>query len=272
LTGIRLYAANDGQRLGLRRSMSRFQFFADVDQDGVLAPSERLVDQSVNTNYNAGQAGDLDTAENEIEFAFAFPTTTARRWSVVVTQGVNFGPFDSVRVQEVDGLAAPVATTLVADPPVQGLLTLRGRLTETLTGTPVAGQTLVMTTSTGTVCQAVTADDGSATCSGLGAVVQLVAENGYTASFAGAGGFLPSSARATFLAPGSGSSVTTTVPTSTPTSVAAPAPPAHSATGTLAATGGVRGVEEWGLALLLVGAGGWATTRATRCRAPGRSG
>lgn len=265
LSGIRLHAASDGADFSFRRSMSRFQFFADSNGDGILALSERIVDQAISTDYDSGQIGDLDSAPNEIEFAFAFPATTAPRWRVVVTQGVGIGEFEGVRVQEVDAVAAPAATTLVADPPVQGLFTLRARLTQSVSGAPIPGATLVMATSAGTICQAVTDVNGAASCGGGGAVLQIIAENGYTASFGGTSLFLPSSARAELLVGGSGTSVTV-VPASPPSTdppVTTPPP----AVGMLASTGDVRGVEEWGLALVLGGLAGIAGLSSRRRRA-----
>jgi hypothetical protein len=255
LSGVRLYAANDGRGMSFRRSMNRFQFFADVNGDGAFTVFERVADQSVALDYNSGQAGDLDKTPNEIEFAFAFARTTASRWRVVVTQGTSVGEFAGVRIQEVDAIPAALATTVTADPPDHGAFTLRARLSETATGAPVPGETVTMSTPAGTVCEAVTDPGGVATCSGLAAQRQVVAENGYTASFAGSSRLLPASARATLGGGGSGSSAANAVPVLTTTSVPSrtSSPTASERTGGLALTGGAWMVA-FGLLLLAAAA------------------
>ena len=161
--------------------------------------------------------------------------------------------------------AAATSSTLTAEPPVQGLLTLRAGLTETASGAPIVGRTVVMSTSAGPACQAVTDTAGMAACSGAGAAVPIVAEGGYTASFAGDTRFLPASARATLLSAGTGSSTAarpgTPAPPSAPlpsSSVVMPGNPAITSrppAGVLPATGDARGYREWGLLLLSLGGG-----------------
>ena len=145
-------------------------------------------------------------------------------------------------------------TALIADPPIAGLLTLRARLTDATTRAPIGGRILVMSTSAGPACQATTLADGTAACNGVGAALQMVAENGYTASFAGDQQFLPSSARASLLTSGAGQSAPTTAPPTT----TAPAPGATTPvptmpSGQLAATGNAPSIRVWGLLLLVAG-------------------
>lgn len=135
------------------------------------------------------------------------------------------------------------ASALTLDPPAASLFRLRARLTDAASGAPIPARTVVMTTGGAPVCEASTDADGVATCSGLGAAVQILAENGYTASFAGDAQYLPVSARAALLTGGCGSSPTTTPPTTRP------AIPTTSTTGApgrgqLPATGG-DGTSIW---------------------------
>jgi hypothetical protein len=153
--------------------------------------------------------------------------------------------------------ASAASSTVTVNPPVQGLFTLEAGLTETSTGAPIAGRTVVMRTSAGPACQAVTNAAGVATCDGVGAALQIVVDNGYTASFAGDSQFLPSSARATLLAGGRGSSSVSPLPPGTSES----GPPTEGSTtgtgrttGPLPSTGDVAGMREWGLLLLAAGA------------------
>ena len=207
LDGIGVYAANDGSGFGFRRAMSRFQFFADQDQDGIPATTERLIDQPIDIRYPGARAADAGPGI-PIVLSFEFPApVTARRWKIVVTQGTDVGRFDGVRIGEVDATPSPPnATTLTVAPAVSGLFALSARLTETSTGAPVPDRILTMATSTGAACSAPTDANGVATCSGVGALAQILLENGFTASFAGDGRLRASSARAGLLVGGTGSS------------------------------------------------------------------
>ncbi len=104
LRSLRLFAGNDGVLTGYQRSMSRFQLFADLDDDGAFAADERVVDQPIEHGYDAGQDGDLDGAPGQLEMVFDLGgEITARRWRLVVTQAVA-GPAAGVRIQELDGI------------------------------------------------------------------------------------------------------------------------------------------------------------------------
>ena len=222
LDGIRVHAANDGPGFGFRRAMSRFQFFADQDEDGILATTERLIDQPVDIRYPGPRAAGAGPGI-PIVLSFEFPApVTARRWKVVVTQGTDVGRFDGVRIGEVDAVPSPPrATTLTVAPAVSGLFSLSARLTETGTGGPVADRIVTMATSAGATCSAPTDANGVATCSGVGALAQILVELGFTASFPGDGRFLASSARAGLLVGGVGSSPPVAVPVA-PTTVGLP--------------------------------------------------
>ncbi len=275
LDGIRLLASNDGSSLGYRRAMNRFQFFADTDGDGTAADSERVVDQTIDPNYDAGQTGDLDAAPNGIEFVFRFANpTTSRTWRVVVTQGALNGVFSGVRVSEIDAIATPPATVVTADPPVQGLFTLRARLTLATGGAPVAGQVLVMSTTAGEACRATTGADGFATCSGSSAAAAIAVDGGYTATFAGSPQFRGSFAKAMLLTQGQSPTTTTTMPSTTTTSpgtttTAAPTPTTTTTLspqrqGILPVTGGPGWTAIFALGLAGLGAGASIIVRRSR--------
>jgi hypothetical protein len=90
----------------------------------------------------------------------------------------------------VDPLRAP--TKLTATPVLLGGLS--ATLTQADTGAPVAGQTLTFTAGGTVLCTAVTDSAGTAGCNSLLAVVEALLNLGYTASYAGDAGLLPSSA------------------------------------------------------------------------------
>ena len=101
------FAANDGAGLGYRRAMSGFRFYADTDNDNIF--ETLLVDQAINHDYNSGQAGDVDLANNELEMEFLFGgTVMASHWKYEVIQGQSIGGFEGVRVQELDAIATAV--------------------------------------------------------------------------------------------------------------------------------------------------------------------
>jgi hypothetical protein len=73
-----------------------------------------------------------------------------------------------------------------------------GDLNATLTWAhgAIAGQTVTFTTGTTPLCTAVTDVDGKATCNGASQLATIIANGGYTVTYAGNGNFLGSSARA----------------------------------------------------------------------------
>lgn len=107
LDGIRLFAANDGGEFGYRRAMSGFRFYADTDNDNIF--ETLLIDQVINHDYNSGQLGDVDLANNELEMEFMFASAiTSSHWRYEVIQGQSIGGFEGVRVQELDAIMTAV--------------------------------------------------------------------------------------------------------------------------------------------------------------------
>ena len=123
-----------------------------------------------------------------------------------------------------------VETVVTAAPPVAGLGMLYARLSRRDNGAPLSGQTIVMSTSSGTVCQGVTNADGRTGCSGLFALAQIGLDNGYTATFDGAGDLLGASARATLLASSASRPATAVTPSTTTTTTLAGTPATPSTT------------------------------------------
>jgi hypothetical protein len=160
-----------------------------------------------------------------------------------------------------------VSSTLTADAPAQAVFTLRATLTETTGGAPIPGRVVVMTTSGGTACQAVTDVNGVVSCNGLGAAAQILFDSGYTATFGGDAQFLASSARPTLLTGASGSSLQVP-PTSLGPTTVVPTSSAPRGPGRLPATGGTSSALLWGLVLLTVASAGAALLRSAG-RPPG---
>lgn len=110
LSGIHLFAASDGAGIGHRRSMSAFRLFSDTDNDGIY--ETELVNVGVNPDYSGVQSfDDLASADGALEAVFMFDrTVTASRFRYEVEQGVTYGPYAGVRLQEIDaiGVAAEV--------------------------------------------------------------------------------------------------------------------------------------------------------------------
>jgi len=102
LDGIRLFAGNDGAGNGFRRSMNAFRFYADANDDGIW---EELINLAVNVNY-ALMPGNVAAGAQELELSLLFGSAvTSSRWRYEVNQGVSFGTFDGVRIQEVDAIS-----------------------------------------------------------------------------------------------------------------------------------------------------------------------
>ncbi|WP_435747079.1 Ig-like domain-containing protein [Nocardioides sp. SYSU DS0663] len=107
--------------------------------------------------------------------------------------------------QEVDRAVSDLQAAPLAEQVGDGL-----RVRATLTGNdghPLAGQDVVFTTTRLTgqdvvpVCDAVTDADGLASCTATKALVPILVDRGYDASFAGNGNYLPAQARGALLAP-----------------------------------------------------------------------
>jgi hypothetical protein len=100
-----------------------------------------------------------------------------------------------------------VNTTITATPAIASvsplnvyLLNLNGTLKDA-DGNPIAGERVVFKAGSTVICQALTAVNGTASCSGLISVVNIVLSSGYTANFTGAGVYAPSSASAALITP-----------------------------------------------------------------------
>jgi len=231
----------------------------------ISAPNSRVAlvngASPCNVFWQVGSSATLDTGSVFVGTILALTSVSAKT-SVSVTGRLlarnGAVTLDTNRVTRPAGCSttAPVSSTMTAEAPLQGLFTLGARLTETSDGGPIGGRTVVFSTATGTIGVAVTDADGAARMSGLGAVAQIVVENGYTASFGGDSRFMASSARPTLLAGATGSSQQTPAPASATgwgeAMATLPAAPT-SRPGRLAATGGTFGVREWGLVLLVLG-------------------
>lgn len=86
----------------------------------------------------------------------------------------------------------PTRTTLSTSAGLLGPFT--ATLTQTSTGAPAVGQKVTFSGSFGPICSALTNSSGVASCSG-GLFTPLYVLTGYTATFAGDAGYLPSTAR-----------------------------------------------------------------------------
>jgi hypothetical protein len=106
LNGIRLFAHSDGVENGNRRSMRAFRFFADTDHNGSF--ETELVNVAVDVDYGAAQVfTDADPTQSMLDATFMFGgSVTASNFRYVVDQGVSFGQFAGVRVQELDAIGA----------------------------------------------------------------------------------------------------------------------------------------------------------------------
>jgi hypothetical protein len=134
----------------------------------------------------------------------ATPTSPVGVYPITITQG-TLGA-DNYRFTLVDSVlnVTPASTGLVAAPAAITLLPLKvnlgkvsARLTYPAGGAPVAGQTVVFTTGSRTLCSATTGTDGTASCSlTLAQATAVILNLGYNSTFAGSSDLLPSSASA----------------------------------------------------------------------------
>ena len=86
--------------------MGAFRLFSDTDNDGIY--ETELVNVRVNPDYNGAQSfDDLAAADAALEAIFSFGrTVTASRFRYEVEQGVTYGPYAGVRLQEIDAITA----------------------------------------------------------------------------------------------------------------------------------------------------------------------
>jgi hypothetical protein len=92
-----------------------------------------------------------------------------------------------------------VPTRTVAGDFVLSLTIVSATLTRTDTNAPLAGQRITFKAGSTTICTATTNSGGTASCSGLGALLAITLNGGYTASFAGTTTYAPSSGHGSIL-------------------------------------------------------------------------
>ena len=94
----------------------------------------------------------------------------------------------------------PGPTTLVAANvnKAPGLVVLSARLTTSVNGNGLGGQTIVFKIGSATLCSAVTGPSGTASCVALLTLAEFIEANTYTASYAGSPPYLKSSATGGF--------------------------------------------------------------------------
>lgn len=91
-----------------------------------------------------------------------------------------------------------LGVTLLARPGAHGLVLLSARLTTSVTGKGLGGQTIVFKIGSATLCTAVTGANGAASCVALLTLSEFIEANTYTASYAGSPPYLKSTATGSF--------------------------------------------------------------------------
>lgn len=244
----------------------------------ITAPGSRVAlvngASACNVFWQVGSSATLDTNSVFVGTILALTSVTANTGALVTGRLLARNgavTLDTNQVTRPAGCATtpPLSSTIAADAPLEGLFTLRARLTQTSDGGPIPGRTVVFSTSTGTIGLAVTDANGVAIVNGLGSATQIVLENGYTASFGGDSRFLASSARPTLLAGASGASQQNPAPPPPPaqTTTTTPDTAQERPSGRLPATGNESGMRDLGLVFLVMAV---AVARlARRRRTPG---
>jgi hypothetical protein len=93
-------------------------------------------------------------------------------------------------------LVKPAPTAMTAAPATTTLFTLSATLRRARDGAPLAGQTIRFTAGGTFLCSAITNSAGTASCTpGLGGILAITLDGGYTATFAGTANYAASSAR-----------------------------------------------------------------------------
>ena len=102
ISGVRLFAHNDGVANGYRRAMSGFTLLADVDDDGTYEST--AVTTTINVDY-ATQPGNVATDPTSLDQTLMTSVpVSARHWRLEVIQGTNMQPFEGARLVELDAL------------------------------------------------------------------------------------------------------------------------------------------------------------------------
>ena len=79
-----------------------------------------------------------------------------------------------------------------------GIVVLSARLTTSVNGKGLGGQTIVFKIGSATLCTAVTAPNGTASCVALLTLAEFIEANTYTATYAGSPPYLKSTATGSF--------------------------------------------------------------------------
>lgn len=112
ISGIRMFAQNDGAVNGFRRAMNRFRLLADTDSNGTYETV--MIDEPVNPDYST-EPGNVSGISAGLDLTRLAATVTSQRWRLEVTQGTNVQPFEGARVVEVDAVVlTDVAASLSA--------------------------------------------------------------------------------------------------------------------------------------------------------------
>ncbi len=101
LSGINVYAKNDGSSFSFRRAMQRFTLLADTDGDGSFETV--AVEQQIDPDYDADPNNQALSAEY-LELHLTFAAVTASTWRCEFEQGAAIGSFEGIRIIEVDGV------------------------------------------------------------------------------------------------------------------------------------------------------------------------
>jgi hypothetical protein len=116
IEGVRLVAANDGAANSFRRSLSRFQLRADLDDNGSF---ETLVVDTgtVNPDYST-QPGNASANPQVLDLTLTNiggGVISAQHWRLEPSRGSDVQPFEGARIIEVDALAPRLSVTNTND-------------------------------------------------------------------------------------------------------------------------------------------------------------
>ncbi|MGK2857493.1 MAG: hypothetical protein ACSLFQ_09825 [Thermoanaerobaculia bacterium] len=101
ISGVRLFAQNDGAGNSFRRTMNHFRLLADTDGNGSWETV--VIDEPVNADYST-EPGNVSGVPSWLDRTLISATVTSQRWRLEVTQGSDVQPFEGARVVEVDAI------------------------------------------------------------------------------------------------------------------------------------------------------------------------
>ncbi|MCM2315239.1 MAG: DUF11 domain-containing protein, partial [Thermoanaerobaculia bacterium] len=113
ISGVRLFAQNDGAGNGFRRTMNRFRLLADVDGNGSW--ETLVIDEPVNPDYST-EPGNASGVPSFLDRTLISATVTSQRWRLEVTQGSDVQPFEGARVVEVDAIVLTDVSASISAP------------------------------------------------------------------------------------------------------------------------------------------------------------